>query len=203
MSDSSLPPLPPPPLPRLQPPTLAESVLSYASPPALTAALWRDGHLLVTALTSELPDRCVKCNGPADGYRLRKTYYWHPSAWYLMIIFPGILIYAIVAMIIRKKITIGIGLCPMHRSKRKNSLLIGWLLFSFGVLGLIAGIAVSANSRGDDGVIVVLAGVALLFFSALWAIFGVRLLTPRKADKQFAWFSGASPEFMREIPTIR
>ena len=184
-------------------PIPTEPVLSYASPPQLTAELWREGHLLVTALNSELPDRCVKCNLPADGFKLRKTYYWHPSAWYLLIIFPGILIYAIVAMIIRKKITIGIGLCPLHRSKRKKSLAIGWSMFALGVIGLVAGIAVSANSRGDNGVVVVLAGVALLFFSALWAIFGVRLLTPRKADKQFAWFSGCSPEFMREIPTIR
>ena len=41
----------------------------------------------------EFPDRCIKCNAPAEGYRLKKTLIWHPRAWFFLILlhlFPPI-----------------------------------------------------------------------------------------------------------------
>ena len=145
----------------------------------------------------------MKCDAPADGYRLRKKFYWHPSGYYLLIFFPGILIYAIVALIIRKKTSIAIGLCPIHWRKRRRAILIGLLAFLLGLAGLISGVAISTTSRENNGVFVVLAGVGLILFSALWAIYGVRVLWPRKVDDRNAWYAGASAEFLRSIPTAR
>ena len=48
--------------------------------------LWRDGKLLLIRKGAELPDRCLKCNEPAEGYRLKRTLSWHPPGWYLLVL---------------------------------------------------------------------------------------------------------------------
>src|SRR5258706_76322 len=46
------------------------------------AAIWRDKKVLVLGVRAALPDRCIKCNAPAEGSRLKRTLYWHPPGWY-------------------------------------------------------------------------------------------------------------------------
>src|SRR5438045_334031 len=46
-------------------------------PPPMSNGIWRDGKTLVMMKEAFLPDRCVKCNGPANGYRLRRRLSWH------------------------------------------------------------------------------------------------------------------------------
>lgn len=50
-----------------------ESEVSYGPSPLDTQwDLWRDGSILVMRKEAELPDRCVKGNLPAHGYRLKR-----------------------------------------------------------------------------------------------------------------------------------
>ena len=44
--------------------------------------VWRDGKIIVMSHDASFPDRCVKCNQPAAGYRLKRKLTWHPSGWY-------------------------------------------------------------------------------------------------------------------------
>lgn len=48
--------------------------------------VWRDGKTLVVSHDADLPDRCVKCNQRADGYRLKRRLAWHPSGWYALVL---------------------------------------------------------------------------------------------------------------------
>lgn len=45
------------------------------NPPAVdpSGGVWRDGKLLVMHKKAVLPDRCVKCNQPAGGRRLKRS----------------------------------------------------------------------------------------------------------------------------------
>src|SRR6266446_5069294 len=52
--------------------------------------VWQDRGLLVIRKGAVLPDRCVKCNAPAEGYRLKRNLAWHQPAIYLTIL-AGIL----------------------------------------------------------------------------------------------------------------
>src|SRR3954468_23626244 len=54
------------------------------------AEVWEDNGLLVLRKNAVLPDRCVKCNAPAEGFRLRRNLSWHQPAIYLTI-FIGLL----------------------------------------------------------------------------------------------------------------
>lgn len=78
-------------------------------PPAATACkasgggFWRDGELLLMRLDAALPDRCVKCNAPAEGCRLKLT-------------LPGLLSLPVFLLGTRLR-PIQIGLCPRHRRR--------------------------------------------------------------------------------------
>ncbi len=80
--------------------------------------IFRDGGFLVARDGTPFPDRCVRCNHAAEGFRLKKTFYWHPPNWYALVLL-NLLIYAIVAMVVRKKASFEVALCPRHRSRRR------------------------------------------------------------------------------------
>jgi hypothetical protein len=183
------------------------NVLAYANmnaPPASVAGVWRDGALLVAPVIAELPDVCVKCGANAEGGRWRKKVYWHHPALYLLIFFPGILIYAIVALIVRKSATIGVGLCPRHRARRNRTVLATWLLGLGAAAGIVGGIAYAGNARGsaaDYGVFIVLAGFVLIIAAAIVGS-RARVLSPKKIDGPWAWYTGAGEDFLRVLPVV-
>src|SRR5438105_154087 len=114
------------------PPALPPTVVPYATPvqyqPAGPQAAWREGVTLIVTTQASLPPRCVKCNADVvDGWRWRKSLYWHHPALALMIIFPGLLIYAIVALIVRKKAVVEASLCPVHRANRNTKVATAWI----------------------------------------------------------------------------
>ncbi|HXK16390.1 MAG TPA: hypothetical protein VNG33_01200, partial [Polyangiaceae bacterium] len=88
--------------------------------------LRREGDLLVIpALGASFPPRCVLCNEPGQ-HRLGRKLWWHPPGYYALICL-GWLIYAIVAMIIRKSAVFEIALCDAHAARRRTGILLGWL----------------------------------------------------------------------------
>ena len=88
--------------------------------------MMRAGHVLaMNRFGATFPDRCVVCNQPANGYRVTKTLYWHPPAVYFAIL-AGVLIYAIIALIVRKEASVSFGLCPEHKKRRHTGFAIAW-----------------------------------------------------------------------------
>jgi hypothetical protein len=154
--------------------------------------VWRDGSVLVMRREAELPDRCVKCNEPADLPKLKRKLTWHHPALYL-IIFVALLVYAIIAMVIRQTATVEIGLCELHRARRKQNILItiAALLLS------VTAFAVSINML--DGMYA-LAGLALLLGGTIYGIVTIRVITPSKIDRSFVWIRGISAEYLSLLP---
>jgi GYF domain 2 len=88
------------------------------APTPSSDSLWRSGKRVVARTETVFPDRCVKCNESAGGFRLKRTLYWaHPAYWLIFIV--SRLIWVIVYLIVRKKAVVHIGLCERHRSSRK------------------------------------------------------------------------------------
>ncbi len=69
---------------------------------------WRYGTLLVTETNTKLHDQCVKCNAPANGYRLKRE----------------------LRSLFGRSGVIYVGLCEGHRRKRNRGLIIGWSGFT-------------------------------------------------------------------------
>ena len=150
------------------------------------------GKHLIIYRNGLLPNRCVKCNAPADAKPYNKRYYWHHPAWYLLIL-VALLIYAVVALCIRKDMKLVIPMCRQHRQKRtiNTFIWVGALLLSLVLL--VAAIAL------ESGVI----GLAALFFLLGGVIYGAvvsQLLKPQFMDDYLGKFSGASPAYLRTLP---
>jgi hypothetical protein len=159
---------------------------------AVQSGIWREDNLLVTMKEATLPDRCVKCNAPAQGYRLLRKLTWHPSGYYFFILL-NLLIYAVVAMIVSKKAKVQIGLCPVHRKKRTNGLFVAWGLFIASVFCFtLAGIFRSGE--------IVTLGIICLIASPIYGAIKCRTVNAKRIDESHAWMQGACPEYLDSLP---
>ena len=200
---SQPPPLPPGSIPAPDEPP----VIQYATPMQYAEAtvVWRDGIRLVVPRNGPLPMRCVKCNAEASArYMWRKTLSWHNPALYVLILFPGVLIYAIVALIVRKTSKVQAGLCEMHGRRRRKRVLIGWLIALAGI-GAFALAIFLGNQQGHHANAIaslVIAGFALILVSLFWAVLTVRVLWPSKIDARYAWLNGACVDYLETLPSV-
>ena len=155
--------------------------------------LWRDGNLLVILKGTDLPDRCLKCNAPAEGYRLKRTLSWHRPWWYLMIL-VNLFVYIIVAMCVRWTAKIKAPFCPRHRARRRNAILIGWL----GALTGLGLIVFGASYPGYAGAAAI--GGLIFLLSLLLGVIFSQYLVPKRIDANYIWLRKISPEFLADLP---
>ena len=153
--------------------------------------IWRDNSTLVMTKEALLPDRCIKCNEPT-GERLKRKLTWHHPALYLTILI-SILVYAILAMVIRKTATVNVGFCEDHLSTRRRYLAITWILGIAGVLCL------PLAAMLDDAT-PVFVGLLLLFVTAIYGIVTLRVVVPSRIDQHFVWLKGINSDYLREFP---
>lgn len=156
------------------------------------AGPWREGKLLVTKLNPVLPARCVKCNAATDTPQKRRNLYWHPPLVYLVLLI-NVIVYVIVAVIVRKRTVAMVSLCPEHRASRRNAILVAWLLIVVGFGAMIGGIANDANWVTAVGAVVFLGGIIFGFAKG-------RLIYATKIDKEHVWLGGCGKDFLAEWP---
>lgn len=156
--------------------------------------IWRDNKVLVMTKGAVLPDRCLKCNAPAEGYRLRRKLSWHPSAYYLIILI-NLILYVIVALIVRYTAKAEFPLCPIHRRRRRWGIINGWLLALLGFATLFGG-AVDNDHAGYY----VFGGLVLVVAGLVYGLVRSQIPRPSKIDKSFVWLKGVSPRFLAELP---
>jgi hypothetical protein len=167
----------------------------YAAPTAalteVKTGIWREGDVLRMSKDATLPNRCVKCNAPADK-KLNRELRWHPPGWYFTIIFPGLLIYIIIAMVVSHRAKISVPMCARHRSRRRWAIAVGWLvcLASFFVLPIIGAMTSIPTEY-------VVGGCVAMF--AAWLLYGLirsNVVTPALIDKNYVWLKGINRDFL-------
>ena len=167
-----------------------------AGGPIGRASAFRWGRRLVFFPTADLGDSCLKCGGPAQGERLTKKLYWHNPALYLLILFPGLLIYAIVAMIVQKRVTVSMPLCAMHRTQRRNRTIVAWGAFLAGI-----GCFFAAGATSSMVGTFVLLGLGLVIASLVLAMMVSNSpLRPVHISDQRVEATGASPVYLGTLP---
>src|SRR5688572_14293637 len=60
-------------------PVFLQRMAEGIAPPLGVGEMWRKGRLLIFHSETSFPDRCIRCNAPADGYRLKAQLYWVPT----------------------------------------------------------------------------------------------------------------------------
>jgi hypothetical protein len=161
-------------------------------PTSGAAGIWREGKKLVTRSETPFPDRCVKCNAPANGFRLKRVLYWQHPAYYLLIL-CNLLVLLIVLLVVRKKAVLHVGLCEAHRKQRQTAI----IACSVGILG---GLAMIIAGAMNESVWLAVGGILIFFAGIIWGILKGRTVAASKIDKENVWVSGVCKEFLDELP---
>jgi len=176
-------------------PVFFQRVKEGAAPPP-SLLLWRSGRVLVIGQGAALPDRCVKCNAPANGQRLLRKLYWHSPYIYLLILL-NLIIYLIVAIIVRKMARVEIGLCDAHRRQR-------WLAIGYGWLGALGGLGLFIVGLANDwnAGVVVFGLVAFIAGMVLGVVKGP-VVSAKRITPEFVWIKGVCPAYLESLPEWR
>jgi hypothetical protein len=166
----------------------------YFPPPSHNMdTIWRCKKLLVMTKDASLPNRCVKCNAPAEE-RLKRKLQWHHPALYLLIL-ASILVYAVVALVVRKTAVVNLALCKEHRESRRLSMIITVLLALIAILCCYAGLQFEIP-------ILVLASFGLVLASAIYGAITIRVVAPTKIDEHFVWLKGVDASYLQAFPEL-
>lgn len=140
------------------------------------------------------PATCIRCGAPADGQPITKTYYWHHPALYLIIL-VALLIYVVVAMVVRKSIKVTVPLCAQHRQRRSIGVTLAWVLPVIG----IADAFILPQFNVDTGIVVLVVIALILAGLVIWGVVGSPI-HPKRIDQFYGEFTGFSETYLQQFP---
>jgi len=184
---------------------------------ALAGALWRAGKLVRMGRESALPDRCVVCSAPANGYRVKRRLYWAPAAWtrtapfvpvavflagtflrnpmLMMLVWPTAIVLYVTHLFVRKSFRLAVGLCARHRAIRH-----ALLALSVGCIVVMA-LALFASGDYPHYARLLMGGSAGLFALLVAQRFtGVQRLALREWHPDYGWIAGTGSRFREALP---
>ena len=178
-------------------PQVIEAPLARVVDPSEVPEVWRDGKLLVVPSGAALPWRCVKCNSPEVGLPKKQKLTWH-SPWIFLGLLGGIVPFAVLALIFRKRATVQVCLCDHHRQRRRHGVWIGVVGLIFAIGLFVYGMRLPPQDSSVE--VIYGASVVLGVTSLAFGVIRSQLLTAKRISKEFAWLKGCSPEFLDSLP---
>ncbi len=160
--------------------------------------VWRDGKLLVMDKAATLPDRCIKTNGPVDRW-LRRKLYWHHPAVFLSVL-AGLLIYVILALVLRKSADIQIGLSNAALARRRNAIIAGWLIGLASIGAIAFGIANYSMTAPELSVLLIIGSILAGLIGIVVCSQYASCVSPAKIDDQYVWLRGVHPDYLAQLP---
>lgn len=159
--------------------------------------VWRDGKLLVVQKGAALPDRCIRCNAPAEGRRMRRQLYWHHPMLYCLHFLGGPIVYALAAVCVRQQATIDIGICRRHSAARTRSIVACWLIALASLTVIVIDI-----ERGNPLPLVGLLALLAFLLDLCYAARLSRLIVADRIDADYAWIKKVDPAYLAELPSL-
>jgi len=157
---------------------------------------WTHGNLLIASRDAVLPPYCVKCGRPADVKPLRRRFSWHPS-WVYIFLLIALLVYAILAAVLSKKITLQLPLCSAHFEKYKTLRILAAVLLLGSIPEMIlAGASLPDNYMGWG----IFAGAMAFFAGLLCLVMFNGVLRIDRIGEHYGYFSRASEGFLLHLP---
>jgi hypothetical protein len=191
--------------------------IDYATPPQYPqgdpGTCWAEETYLVMQADAATPDRCVRCNAPALGFRLPRTFKEptrQAGSGGTTIIDGIVAIIELLALIIhvstRKSATVHLALCPKHVERRRMVVRVGWgLAIGGGVLVAVSIllIALGLEAHGNAllaALIVLVIGLVSLISGIILAGHAGSVLEVHKIDGQRVWLMRAGARFLASLP---
>jgi len=166
-----------------------------------------------------LPDHCVVCNTAAQGYRLKRKFYYSPAAWKIgaslapflallagslleapfltMAFWPLVAIVAVANMFVRKSLRLEVAVCARHRALRRTFLTLSWVCVAGIVLGLFS------LGEGPIAAFVLLGALGgLLILSVVQSYVGVQAVRLHELSRDYAWLTGTGEAFRGALPEL-
>lgn len=172
----------------------------------MATAVWLDESECTR--DGNLPPVCMKCGAEAH-QTVRKNFSWCPS-WVLVLIFAGVLIWAIIAMILTKKMVVYVPLCHEHKGMFMKRALLTALLVVMAIGALVVGIAVPAavqqpGARAPDwiGFSILGGGAMMLVLLIAAAIVSKGGLTPAEITDRDIQLKGVHEDFVDALKDQR
>lgn len=145
-----------------------------------------------------LPERCIKCNAPAEGGRIKVRLRWNEPADFPY--FFGIRLRSFTDRTAR----IEVCLCKKHRLAKRLAFARGGLLFILGLaltLIVMSHEVISFKAPPWLALIMVSIGIALLGAGLIELCF-MRPVTPHKINKEFVWLKHVDTNYLAQFPPI-
>lgn len=156
--------------------------------------VWRDGNLLVIRKGAVLPDRCVKCNAPAEGGRLKVKLQCDGPIEVLGVRLPHMQ---------RHAAKIEVCLCREHRRRRRIAVACGAFLFVVGAgatLIFVVGLFARPVAPPQPPVWPMALLMILLVASTVNELLFVRPVAPQKIDHDYVWLKKVDPGYLAQFP---
>lgn len=160
-----------------------------------SAGVWRSEKLVVLARDADLPNRCVKCNEPADEPTKTRKVYWHHPGYYVVLLINAIL-YVIVALIARKTAAVHPGLCVGHKQRRLLGIGVGWVGFIAGFIAMM--VAFGADQAGLGVLLLVLTLTAVLT-----GMYLSQIVHAKRIDDRYVLLKGCGKPFLAALPEFQ
>ena len=135
-------------------------------------SFWRLGKKLVARINTPFPDRCVRCNAPANGFRLKQDFIFVLGA--------------------HKRAIIHVGLCDKHRAQHRLGVILGWSSVALGLILLFGGAAIGSG-------LAALGGIAVLIVFGMVAAVLSTTVTSTKITAEDILISGVHRDFLDEL----
>jgi energy-converting hydrogenase Eha subunit A len=158
--------------------------------------VWRQGNQLVMTRDAQLPYVCIKTNRPANGW-LRRNLYWH-SPWIYLVILTGVLIYIIVALIVRQTAKIQVPLCRERIVRRRWTIAVAWLTVLGGIVMIFVGLG--SDTRQPSKGLIAFSGLIVFLTGAIAGAVLARIVAPARITKDYIWLKGAHPAYLASLP---
>jgi hypothetical protein len=161
------------------------------------AGLWRQGGLLVMHKRAPLPDICVKSNQPATR-RITRNLQWHHPAIALTILL-GLLVYVVLAIVLTKRATITVPLSEEWFARRRQRILIAWVvgLVSLGLL--FGGIALGVSTEHGEYFLLFVAGIFVGLGALIYGQYGAAMVRPTRMTDDYIWLKGVHPDYLNRL----
>jgi hypothetical protein len=161
---------------------------------SMEPVVWRDGKLLVFDSWAELPDRCLRCNAPAEGNKIKKTFRLsRPGLDLLALVAPlfGIVLFLIPAPTAKVRLCF----CRDHMNRLRLMMVGNWGVLVLGLAFIIWGAAAQSGALA-------LIGSGLVIASGTIGTMAGRYASVRRIDGNYVWLAGVSKAYLSELPSI-
>jgi hypothetical protein len=117
---------------------------------------------------------------------------------YFAFLLCGLIPFVLIYVLLSKRGRVTVGICPLHRRKRRKAIIVGWLTALAGFGPIIAAGVVPESAVP----FAVIGGFLLTVTGLIVGMRGSQILVARRIDKHFIWLSQVSPAFFMTFPDL-